>query len=151
MLDADLASLNEVETKVLVQAVKRSQDRFPDDFMFQLTKEESDVLRSQCVTSRPGGVELTPPHPTKPTTRCATLSTKAQIVLAGFFTVCPFLSPKWIVPRAVPSNSHARSPALLAWFMLSVMVLSAEVKYVLSFLAIKILDKVSPKSEAGGK
>ena len=51
MLDADLASLYEVETRVLVQAVKRNLDRFPDDFMFQLTKEEFDLLRSQTVIS----------------------------------------------------------------------------------------------------
>ena len=40
MLDFDLAELYEVETKVLNQAVKRNKDRFPKDFMFQLTKEE---------------------------------------------------------------------------------------------------------------
>jgi len=51
MLDADLASLYEVETRVLVQAVKRNLDRFPDDFMFQLTKEEFDLLRSQAVSA----------------------------------------------------------------------------------------------------
>ena len=56
LLDSDLASLYEVETKRLVQAVKRNLDRFPDDFMFQLTDEEFAVLRSQLVTSNePGG------------------------------------------------------------------------------------------------
>ena len=48
MLDRDLASLYGVETKVLNQAVKRNIERFPDDFRFQLTKEE--CLRSQIVT-----------------------------------------------------------------------------------------------------
>jgi len=62
MLDADLASLYEVETKVLVQAVKRNQDRFPDDFMFQLTKEEFDVLRSHTVTSSGWGGRRYPPY-----------------------------------------------------------------------------------------
>ncbi|PHO13167.1 DNA-binding protein [Malaciobacter marinus] len=52
MLDSDLASLYEVETKVLNQAVKRNIDRFPHDFMFQLTKEELEVLRSQFVTTK---------------------------------------------------------------------------------------------------
>ena len=52
MLDADLAFLYGVETKVLVQAVKRNSDRFPADFMFQLTKQEVADLRSQIVTSR---------------------------------------------------------------------------------------------------
>lgn len=51
MIDSDLATLYGVETKVLVQAVKRNLKRFPSDFMFQLTKEEYDVLRSQFVTS----------------------------------------------------------------------------------------------------
>jgi hypothetical protein len=41
-----------VETRVLVQAVKRNADRFPSDFMFQLTKAEVDFLRSQAVTSK---------------------------------------------------------------------------------------------------
>ena len=51
MLDWDLAELYEVETKVLNQAVRRNIERFPDDFMFQLTREEFDVLRSKIVTS----------------------------------------------------------------------------------------------------
>lgn len=51
MLDFDLAALYEVETRVLNQAVKRNIKRFPKDFMFQLTKMESENLRSQIVTS----------------------------------------------------------------------------------------------------
>ena len=47
LLDNDLASLYGVETKRLVEAVKRNIQRFPDDFMFQLTWEEADVLMSQ--------------------------------------------------------------------------------------------------------
>lgn len=54
MLDADLAELYGVQTKVLVQAVKRNIQRFPADFMFQLTTEEFAALRSQTVTSKPG-------------------------------------------------------------------------------------------------
>ena len=50
MLDADLAALYGVATRVLIQAVKRNAERFPPDFMFQLTKEEVDLLRSQFVT-----------------------------------------------------------------------------------------------------
>ena len=49
-----LAELYGVETKVLNQAVKRNLKRFPGDFMFQLTKEESESLRSQFVTLKPG-------------------------------------------------------------------------------------------------
>src|ERR1035437_2822840 len=51
MLDEDLAALYEVEIKVLNQAVKRNLDRFPDDFMFQLSAEEFADLRSQYDTS----------------------------------------------------------------------------------------------------
>jgi hypothetical protein len=51
MLDADLADLYRVPTKVLVQAVRRNLDRFPSDFLFRLTQQELGVLRSQIVTS----------------------------------------------------------------------------------------------------
>ena len=54
MLDAELATLYGVETKVLVQAVKRNLERFPADFMFQLDAEEFANLRSQFVTSSSG-------------------------------------------------------------------------------------------------
>ncbi|MGZ3787068.1 MAG: ORF6N domain-containing protein, partial [Bacteriovorax sp.] len=47
MLDSDLAELYQVETKVLNQAVRRNVNRFPSDFMFQLTSEEYHVLKSQ--------------------------------------------------------------------------------------------------------
>ncbi len=57
MLDADLAALYGVATKVLVQAVKRNLDRFPADFMFQLSGEEFAALRSQSVTSKAEGQE----------------------------------------------------------------------------------------------
>jgi DNA-binding MarR family transcriptional regulator len=50
MLDYDLAALYEVETKVLKQAVKRNIDRFPADFLFELTMAEHNSLRSQIVT-----------------------------------------------------------------------------------------------------
>ena len=60
MLDQDLAELYEVETKVLVQAMKRNIDRFPEDFMFQLTTDEFTDLRSQIVTSSWGGRRTAP-------------------------------------------------------------------------------------------
>ncbi len=62
MLDADLAELSDVETKVLVQSVKRNLRRFPDDFMFQLSKEEFDDLRSHNVTSSSWGGRRYPPY-----------------------------------------------------------------------------------------
>ena len=52
MLDFDLAQMYEVETRVLNQSVKRNIERFPDDFMFQLTKGEVDILKSQFVISK---------------------------------------------------------------------------------------------------
>ena len=51
MLDRDLALLYSVETRVLNQAVKRNEERFPPDFMFQLTDEELNNWKSQIVTS----------------------------------------------------------------------------------------------------
>ncbi|MBN8652486.1 MAG: ORF6N domain-containing protein [Cytophagales bacterium] len=54
LLDADLALLYGVETRVLNQAVKRNADRFPADFMFELTREEFNSLMSQIVISKPG-------------------------------------------------------------------------------------------------
>jgi len=55
ILDKDIAVLYGVETKALVQATKRNLDRFPADFMFQLTAEEAEALRSQTVTSNGRG------------------------------------------------------------------------------------------------
>jgi hypothetical protein len=54
MLDSDLARLYGVETKALKQAVNRNIERFPEDFMFELTKDELENWRSQIVTSNPG-------------------------------------------------------------------------------------------------
>jgi hypothetical protein len=55
MLDSDLAVLYDVDTKRLLEAVKRNIERFPDDFMFQLTPEELEILRSQIATSSSWG------------------------------------------------------------------------------------------------
>lgn len=54
MLDSDLAELYGVETRVLNQTVRRNLKRFPDDFMFKLTREENEALKSQIVTSKEG-------------------------------------------------------------------------------------------------
>jgi hypothetical protein len=60
MLDSDLSELYEVETKRLNEQVKRNRNRFPDDFMFQLTKEEWANLKSQIAASRWGGRRSAP-------------------------------------------------------------------------------------------
>jgi len=63
MLDSDLAELYGVETRILVQAVKRNLDRFPSDFMFQMAIQDLAALRSQLVMSNPGrGGRRTAPY-----------------------------------------------------------------------------------------
>ena len=60
MLDFDLAGIYQVPTKALKQAVKRNIKRFPPDFMFELTAQEWNILRSQIVTSSWGGARYQP-------------------------------------------------------------------------------------------
>lgn len=60
MLDSDLAVLYEVKTKRLNEQVARNKKRFPEDFMFQLTEEEADFLRSHFATSKRGGRRYLP-------------------------------------------------------------------------------------------
>ncbi len=63
MLDSDLAKLYGTSTKRLNEQVRRNRGRFPDDLMFQLTKEEWDCLRSQIATSKTGrGGRRVPPY-----------------------------------------------------------------------------------------
>jgi hypothetical protein len=62
MVSPDLAELYEVAPKVLIQAVKRNYQRFPADFMFQLTREEYTNLKSQFVTSSWGGARRARPY-----------------------------------------------------------------------------------------
>ncbi len=62
MLSTDLAELYGVEPKVLVQAIKRNNERFPEDFMFQLTNQEFTDLKSQIVTSSWGGIRRANPY-----------------------------------------------------------------------------------------
>ena len=62
MLSTHLAELYEVEVKVLNQAVKRNIDRFPKDFMFQLSMREFENLKSQIVTSSWGGMRRSLPY-----------------------------------------------------------------------------------------
>jgi hypothetical protein len=62
MLSTDLARLYEVEPRALVQAVKRNIERFPSDFMFQLTNSEFQDLKSQIVISSWGGMRRATPY-----------------------------------------------------------------------------------------
>lgn len=65
LLDADLPALYEVETKALVRAVKRNVERFPEDFMFQLSQKEFDELRSQLGASSSWGGRRYRPMPSR--------------------------------------------------------------------------------------
>jgi hypothetical protein len=62
MVDSDLARLYGVETRVLIQSVKRNTERFPEDFMFQLSSDEFDNLKSQIVISSWGGRRRARPY-----------------------------------------------------------------------------------------
>lgn len=62
MVSTQLADLYQVEPKVLVQSVKRNTTRFPSDFMFQLSTEEFENLKSQFVTSSHGGIRRALPY-----------------------------------------------------------------------------------------
>ncbi len=62
MLSTHLAELYEVAPRVLVQAVTRNRERFPDDFMFQLNRKEFSNLKSQFVTSSWGGIRRAAPY-----------------------------------------------------------------------------------------
>jgi hypothetical protein len=76
MLDRDLAELYEVETKVFNQAVKRNENRFPDDFRFQLTEAEYQNLRSQMVTSREVSQNVTPSEQNSLRSQSVTIESK---------------------------------------------------------------------------
>jgi hypothetical protein len=62
MLSTDLAGLYGIEPRVLIQAVKRNSERFPEDFMFQLSEKEFENLKSQIVTSSWGGMRRARPY-----------------------------------------------------------------------------------------
>jgi hypothetical protein len=62
MVRTQLAALYDVPPKVLVQAVKRNAERFPQDVLYQLTAEEFSALKSQSVTSKRGGIRRALPY-----------------------------------------------------------------------------------------
>ena len=67
LLDRDLAEMYSVETKQLKRAVRRNISRFPEDFMFELSKEEYQLLRSQFGTLKRGITRIKPQNPRKDT------------------------------------------------------------------------------------
>ncbi len=62
MLGQDIAELYQVQVKVLIQAMNRNKDRFPEDFVFQLNDDEYENLKSQFVTSSWGGIRRAKPY-----------------------------------------------------------------------------------------
>ena len=100
MLDFDLALLYGVETKVLKQGVKRNIRRFPIDFMFELTQEEFNSLRSQFVTSnKRGGIRYMPFAFTEQGVAMLSSILKSETaieinisIIRAFVAVCQYLS-----------------------------------------------------------
>ena len=98
MLDSDLAMLYGVETRALNQAVKRNIRRFPDDFMFQVTKEEWNALRSQIVTL----------EDLKSQNVISNLSENQQegILISQFVTSKPIERPREIIEKIIDVVAH---------------------------------------------
>lgn len=113
MLDSDLARLYGVETRVLNQAVQRNIERFPEDFMFQLSKEEAESSRSQFVMLNADGDE-------NMSSQFVTTSKDTTNMSSQFVTTSPQKRPKSAVPYAFTENGIAmlsgvlRSPMAIA-------------------------------------
>ncbi len=87
MLDSDLARIYRVETRALVQAVKRNRDRFPSDFVIELSAAEWESLRSQTVISKAKGGRRYRPYAF--TELCFVAITDRPITAAPSALVCP--------------------------------------------------------------
>ena len=105
MLDADLAKLYGVETKVLLQALKRNPDRFPKDFMFQLTDQEFRDLRSQFVTSSWGGRHYAPYAFTEQGAAMLSKTRPCRFKIAN----CDLRDWAWTAPQ-IPTQRIHRAP-----------------------------------------
>jgi hypothetical protein len=93
MLSTQLADLYGVEPRVLVQAVKRNIERFPKDFMFQLTQKEFTNLKSQIVTSSWGGMRRSTPYAftEQGVAMLSSVLRSKRAILLGFFTCLIYL------------------------------------------------------------
>ena len=100
ILDRDLARLYGVETRALNQAVQRNIERFPEDFMFQLSKEEAESSRSQFVMLNADGDE-------NMSSQFVTTSKDATNMSSQFVTTSPQKRPKSAVPYAFTENGIA--------------------------------------------
>ena len=126
MLDRDLASMYGVETKVLNQAVKRNIERFPDDFMFQLTKGEyeiltNSILRSQIVTANIEDVK-------------GDSNLRSQIVTAKEFTMS----------RTLPYAFTEHGVAMLSSVLRSPLAIQVNIGIIRAFVEFRRLTKSLP-------
>ena len=126
MLDRDLASMYGVETKVLNQAVKRNIESFPEDFMFQLTKGEyeiltNDILRSQIVTANIGDEK-------------GDSNLRSQIVTAKEFTMS----------RTLPYAFTEHGVAMLSSVLRSPLAIQVNIGIIRAFVEFRRLTKSLP-------
>ena len=109
MLSTHLAELYGVEPRVLVQAVKRNIERFPPDFMFQLSEEEFASLKSQFVTSSWGGLRRAAPYAFTEqgvAMLSSVLRSRRAVLVSGEITLEQARSP---APPATPRLRHPPS------------------------------------------
>jgi hypothetical protein len=131
MLDFDLASLYEVETRVLNQAVKRNIKRFPEDFMFQLTSTEWQDMQSQIVTAS----QVTNPS--------------SQIVMmSGINLKSQFVTSSWGGTRKMPYAFTEQGVAMLSGVLKSDKAINMNIAIMRAFVDVrKILLKQSNLNE----
>ncbi|MBT2563727.1 ORF6N domain-containing protein [Pedobacter sp. ISL-68] len=129
MLDFDLASLYEVETKALNQAVKRNIKRFPEDFMFQLTSAEFEEIRLQIGASNQG--------------------TSSQIVMTGGTNLkSQIVTSSWGGTRKLPYAFTEQGVAMLSGVLKSDKAINMNIAIMRTFVDVrKILLKQSNLNE----
>ena len=125
MLDFDLAVMYGVETKVLNQSVKRNIERFPEDFMFQLTKGEFEILKSQIVTSKVIDTE-------------EFTNLRSQIVTSKDFSKM----------RSLPYAFTEQGVAMLSSVLRSPLAIQVNIGIIRAFVAFRQLTISLPKPDA---
>jgi ORF6N domain. len=123
MLDFDLATLYGIETRVLNQAVKRNIERFPEDFMFQLTKGELDLLRSQFVISKTDDTQ-------------EDTDWKSQIVISNFSKMGTRKLPYAFTENGVAMLSSVLRSPLAIQMNIGIMRVFTEIRRMASALAL---------------
>ena len=124
ILDRDLARLYGVETRVLNQAVQRNIERFPEDFMFRLTKEEAEFLKSQIVILETGK---------NMSSQFVTTSKDAADMSSQFVTTSPQKRPLSALPYAFTENGIA----MLSSVLRSPMAISTNIQIMRAFNAMR--------------